>query len=111
GGRSFRPASKGSRSASGSSAWGSWPGRGARRRSLSPLAHERALRLAAPAVGCRSLNPAASHLAQPPSRAHLALLVLTLINLLNYVDRCVISGMLPLLQTEFSPSDAEMGVL
>lgn len=54
--------------------------------------------------------------AAPPApstiaRAHVALAILTLINLLNYLDRYVISGMLPLVQLEFSRSDAEMGVL
>lgn len=52
-----------------------------------------------------SLHPATQ------SRAHTTLLILTLINLLNYLDRYVISGMLPLVQNEFSRSDAEMGVL
>ena len=44
-------------------------------------------------------------------RVHATLLVLTLINLLNYLDRYVISGMLPLVQAEFGRSDAQMGVL
>jgi len=44
-------------------------------------------------------------------RAHATLLVLTLINLLNYLDRYVISGMLPLVQAEFGRTDAQMGVL
>lgn len=44
-------------------------------------------------------------------RAHATLLVLTLVNLLNYLDRYVIAGMLPLVQYEFDRSDAEMGVL
>ncbi|WP_373044983.1 spinster family MFS transporter [Vulgatibacter sp.] len=44
-------------------------------------------------------------------RAHATLLVLTLINLLNYLDRYVIAGMLPLVQQEFGRNDAQMGVL
>lgn len=44
-------------------------------------------------------------------RAHLTLLVLTLINLLNYLDRYVLSGMLPLVQEHFGRSDAQMGLL
>lgn len=44
-------------------------------------------------------------------RAHTTLAILTLINLINYLDRYVIAGMLPLVQSEFSRTDAEMGVL
>lgn len=44
-------------------------------------------------------------------RAHLTLGVLTLINLLNYLDRYVLSGMLPLVQEHFGRDDAEMGLL
>lgn len=40
-----------------------------------------------------------------------ALSVLTVINLLNYADRYVLAGFLPLVQGEFGKSDAEMGVL
>ncbi|MGQ0504891.1 MAG: spinster family MFS transporter [Myxococcaceae bacterium] len=43
--------------------------------------------------------------------AFVALGVLTLINLLNYLDRYVVSGFLPLLKAEFNKSDAELGVL
>ena len=57
----------------------------------------RTLPVAAPAAGLH--------------RAHATLLVLTLINLLNYLDRYVISGMLPLVQAEFGRTDAQMGVL
>lgn len=45
------------------------------------------------------------------ARAHLTLAILTLINLLNYLDRYVLSGMLPLVQEHFGRSDAEMGLL
>lgn len=44
-------------------------------------------------------------------RAHITLGILTLINLLNYLDRYVLSGMLPLVQEHFGRSDAEMGIL
>jgi len=44
-------------------------------------------------------------------RAHLMLGVLTLINLLNYLDRYVLSGMLPLVQEHFGRNDAQMGLL
>lgn len=44
-------------------------------------------------------------------RAHLTLGILTLINLLNYLDRYVLSGMLPLVQDHFGRNDAEMGIL
>lgn len=59
-------------------------------------------------------HPPAANLALPgtsSTRAHATLAILTLINLLNYLDRYVISGMLPLVQSEFSRTDAEMGVL
>ena len=44
-------------------------------------------------------------------RAHITLGILTLINLLNYLDRYVLSGMLPLVQDHFGRTDAEMGIL
>lgn len=43
--------------------------------------------------------------------AHLTLGILTFINLLNYLDRYVLSGMLPLVQDHFGRTDAEMGIL
>ena len=68
--------------------------------------HDRRLRYAARVSATTSPLPAPGLL-----RAHATLLVLTLINLLNYLDRYVISGMLPLVQQEFGRSDAQMGVL
>ncbi len=44
-------------------------------------------------------------------RAYAALGVLTVINLLNYVDRYVVAGILPLIKDEFGRSDAQLGVL
>src|SRR5690554_6243726 len=44
-----------------------------------------------------------------PAVATLA--VLTLINLLNFLDRYILSGMLPLVQEHFGRSDAQMGIL
>jgi len=44
-------------------------------------------------------------------RAHLTLGILTFVNLLNYLDRYVLSGMLPLVQDHFGRTDAEMGIL
>jgi len=49
-----------------------------------------------------------------PSRlqgAYAGLLILTLINLLNYLDRYVLAGMLPLVQDHFAKTDEQMGVL
>lgn len=40
-----------------------------------------------------------------------ALSVLTLINLVNYLDRYVLAGMLPLVQEQFGKTDAQMGIL
>ncbi len=58
------------------------------------------------------MNPAAIP-AQPSLArgAYGALLVLTLINLVNYLDRYVLAGMLPLVQAHFGKTDAEMGIL
>ena len=48
----------------------------------------------------------------PPRRAaYAALVVLALINLLNYMDRYVLSGVLPLVKSEFALSDTALGVL
>jgi predicted MFS family arabinose efflux permease len=44
-------------------------------------------------------------------RAALTLGVLTAINLLNYLDRYVLAGMLPLVQEHFGRSDEQMGIL
>ncbi|AKU90333.1 spinster family MFS transporter [Vulgatibacter incomptus] len=43
--------------------------------------------------------------------AYAALLVLSLINLVNYLDRYVLAGMLPLVQDHFGKGDAEMGIV
>lgn len=40
-----------------------------------------------------------------------ALLILTAINLLNYLDRYVLAGMLPLVQEHFGRTDEQMGIL
>lgn len=55
--------------------------------------------------------PAATPVRESPVRLHATLVVLTLINLLNYLDRYVVSGMLPLVQEAFGRSDEEMGIL
>ncbi|HEU4538958.1 MAG TPA: MFS transporter [Polyangiaceae bacterium] len=49
--------------------------------------------------------------ARPTAAAYGALSALTLINLLNYADRYLLAGALPLVQREFGGSDAQMGVL
>lgn len=46
-----------------------------------------------------------------PRGAWIALAVFTLINLVNYLDRYVLAGMLPLVQEHFGRSDAQMGIL
>ena len=40
-----------------------------------------------------------------------ALLILTALNLLNYIDRSVLNAVQPLIQSEFHVSDAEIGRL
>jgi MFS transporter, Spinster family, sphingosine-1-phosphate transporter len=47
----------------------------------------------------------------PTAAAYLALSALTLVNLLNYADRYLLAGALPLVQREFGKNDAQMGVL
>ena len=49
--------------------------------------------------------------AQVPRGAWIALSVFTLINLVNYLDRYVLAGMLPLVQEHFGRTDAQMGIL
>lgn len=48
---------------------------------------------------------------RPTAAAYGALSALTLINLLNYADRYLLAGALPLVQREFGGTDAQMGVL
>ncbi|MBI3180856.1 MAG: MFS transporter [Myxococcales bacterium] len=55
--------------------------------------------------------PAAEPLRTSHLRAYGALAVLALINLINYLDRYVVAGFLPLVQSEFHRTDTEMGVL
>ena len=56
------------------------------------------------------MNPAVP-MPAPAARAYVALLVLTGINLLNYMDRYVIAGILPLIQGEFGKTDTQMGIV
>ena len=49
--------------------------------------------------------------AQVPRGAWISLSVFTLINLVNYLDRYVLAGMLPLVQEHFGRTDAQMGIL
>ena len=48
---------------------------------------------------------------QVPRGAWISLSVFTLINLVNYLDRYVLAGMLPLVQEHFGRTDAQMGIL
>ncbi|MCU0684890.1 MAG: MFS transporter [Polyangiaceae bacterium] len=48
---------------------------------------------------------------RPAAAAYGALSALSLINLLNYADRYLLAGALPLVQREFGGTDAQMGVL
>src|SRR4051794_10009166 len=47
----------------------------------------------------------------PRRRANLALALLFGVNFLNYIDRNVISAVLPLIQSEFKLPDEAMGIL
>lgn len=61
-----------------------------------------------------SLSPAMAAPAERPtaaSRAGFALLVLSLINLVNYLDRYVIAAALPLIQADFGITKAQSGLL
>lgn len=61
-----------------------------------------------------SLSPAMAAPAERPavaSRAGFALLVLSLINLVNYLDRYVIAAALPLIQEDFGITKAQSGLL
>ncbi|MBI3549921.1 MAG: MFS transporter [Elusimicrobia bacterium] len=54
--------------------------------------------------------PSASPI-EPPARARWALGVLLSINLVNYLDRYILSAVLPLVQQELHTTDAELGAL
>jgi MFS transporter, Spinster family, sphingosine-1-phosphate transporter len=60
-----------------------------------------------------SLSPAvaAPAHAAPPVRAGYALLILTLINLVNYLDRYIVSAALPGIQNEFGINNTQSGLL
>jgi len=58
------------------------------------------------------VQAAALPAAAPVARgAWIALAIFTLINLVNYLDRYVLAGMLPLVQAHFGRTDAQMGIL
>lgn len=57
------------------------------------------------------MEPSASLPRSAGVRAWATLGLLAAINLLNYADRYVLAGVLPLVQGEFGSSDAELGVL
>lgn len=56
----------------------------------------------------RLASPAAASL---PRSTWATLWILTAINLLNYLDRYVLAGMLPLVQDHFGKTDEQMGIL
>jgi MFS family permease len=48
---------------------------------------------------------------RPGAMAHTTLAILFVMNLLNYIDRSVLNGMLPLIKKEWSLSDTSLGLL
>ena len=55
--------------------------------------------------------PTAARAFVSPTAARVALLVLTLLNFLNYIDRSILFAVQPQIQTEFHCSDSQIGLL
>ncbi len=56
-------------------------------------------------------DEASRPLVQPGLMAHATLAILCAMNLLNYIDRSVLNGMLPLIKDEWQLSDSALGLL
>ena len=56
-------------------------------------------------------SPRRKAMAQTARTAGIALLLMTALNLFNYIDRYVLPGVQPLVQKEFGVNDAQIGLL